>query len=199
MISQIIDTILSKPPKNGKFYLVAIDGRGGSGKTSFAAQFIERLPGFTLLNGDDYFEPTPNGPAWGDFNDERFNSEVITPLQTGNSFTHRPYDWHSEPHITDRLITIEKGLVFERCFSMSLPLDWDCTIWIEAPPDVCLERGLAREILPREQVLPVWRDVWQSREDQYIAQSAPQTSATYVVDGARSIAIRGQNPSRKIR
>lgn len=171
-------------PKNGRFFAIAIDGRGGSGKSTFTELLKAKLPGFVVLNGDDYFEPTDDPVVWGDFNDERFNHDVIEPLKQGNSFTYRPYDWHTDPHITERNIQVTKGFCLERNYSFKFNLDWDLKIWVETPKEVCLKRGLARENLPLEKTIPAWK-VWQQREDEYIRDFKPQEKADIVTDGAR--------------
>ncbi len=178
------DFVSSKEPKNGRFYTIAIDGRGGSGKTVFAEYLKKLVPDFIFLNGDDYFEPVENQIVWGAFNDARFRQDIIKPLQHGNSFIYRPYDWHKEPHISEQPTAITKGFCLERCFSFDFDLDWDLKIWVEAPKEVCLERGLAREHMPRERVLAAWQ-IWQVAEDNYIAQKQPEELADIVIDGTR--------------
>lgn len=175
-------------PKNGRFFTIAIDGRDGSGKTSFAGALGKRLSGFVVLNGDDYFEPIDDPIVWGKFNDERFAQDVIEPLKQGSSFTYRPYDWHSEPHISKKQITVERGICLERCHSFTFDLDWDVKIWIETPREICMERGLAREILPREQTIPAW-EVWQAQRDEYIRTFRPQEKADIVIDGTRPLRV----------
>ena len=171
-------------PKNGRFFTVAIDGRGGSGKTSFAELLKAKLPDFVILNGDDYFEPIKDPIVWGEFNDKRFVAEVIESLKTGNKLTYRPYDWHADPHITEQKIEVTKGFCLERCYSFLFGLDWDLKIWVETPKEVCLERGIARELMPREKVIPAWK-VWQAKEDEYIHGFRPQEKADVVIDGLR--------------
>lgn len=178
------DLIDSKDPKNGRFHTIAIDGRGGSGKTVFAEYLNKLLTGFTFLNGDDYFEPVGHQIVWGVFNDKRFREDVIEPLKAGNAFTYRPYNWHKEPHITEQPITVTKGFCLERCFSFDFKLDWDLKIWVEAPKEVCLERGLAREHMPKERVLKAWQ-IWQLAEDKYIANTRPQEVADIIIDGTK--------------
>src|SRR5579862_2323957 len=113
----LLHKLESKPPKNGTYYLVAIDGRGGAGKTTLTEYVAKLLPDFTIINGDDYFEPTPGEIAWGAFNDERFEEDVIKPLSKGKTtLIYRPYDWHKKPPITEQSITINKGLLIERSF-----------------------------------------------------------------------------------
>lgn len=169
-------------PKNGRFFTIAIDGRGGSGKTSFAELLKVRLPGFTTLNGDDYFEPTHDSVVWGDFNDERFIHDIIEPLKSGSNFAYRPYDWHTQPHISEKQIQVTEGFCLERCYSFTFDIDWDLKIWVETPKEICLERGLARENMPREKTIPAWQ-VWQQQEDAYIRDFGPQHRADIVIDG----------------
>jgi uridine kinase len=37
--------------------------------------------------------------------------------------------------------------------------------------------------LPKERVLKAWKEVWQPREDKYIAETNPATYADIVIDG----------------
>jgi uridine kinase len=169
-------------PKNGRFFTIAIDGRGGCGKSTLAELLKTKFPDFVVLNGDDYFEPIDDSTVWGEFNDDRFANDVIEPLKSGNSFIYRPYDWHADPHITERKLEITKGFILERCYSFQFDLDWDLKIWVETPKEVCLERGIVREMMPREKVIPAWK-VWQAKEDAYIRDFKPQEKADIVIDG----------------
>lgn len=178
-----LDSLLRKNvPKNGMFYTLAIDGRGGSGKTELAKYVHQLLPSFELLNGDDYFEPSHDGVAWGHFNEERFGRDVIEPLQKGKSFVYRPYDWHTEPHISKRPMVIQAGLILERCYSFMLDLDWDLKIWVETPKETCFDRGVARDHMPEKQEYKAWQ-VWQDAEDRYIAENHPESVADIVLNG----------------
>lgn len=186
MSSNIANKLLNKPPKNGKFYLVAIDGRGGSGKTTLASYLISLLPGFTVINGDDYFEPTPNAIAWGAFNDKRFAVDVIEPIkQKKTILKYKPYDWHTKPHIKERNLTINKGVVIERNMSLSFNLDWDLKIWIEIPANLALKRGMERDKMPREEAVIAWKEVWQPAESAHIKKIRPLQTSDLVIDGTK--------------
>ena len=63
-------------------------------------------------------------------------------------------------------------------------MDWDIKIWVEAPKEVCLERGLARENMPRDRVLKAWQ-IWQSAENEYIVNVKPQEIADIVIDSTK--------------
>lgn len=174
----------SRKPRNGLFYTVAIDGRGGSGKTSLAAFLLPLLDGFYGMNGDDYFEPLTGELAFGGFNDERLRADVIVPLQTKSGFTLRPYDWQSQTYGC-KTVAVDQGILIERCYSIQFDLSWDYTIWVETPPDVCLQRGLARhdDQDARHYLQQVWQQVWVPREDEYIKRFDPLTAADLVIDG----------------
>lgn len=177
--------IRTHQPKNGRFFTIAIDGRGASGKSVLADYVKKLLPDFVVLNGDDYFEPVEHQVVWGAFNDDRFQHDVIEPLQHGSHFVYQPYDWHNEPHITKQPITVTNGFCLERCYSFTFDLNWDLKIWVETPKETCLERGVARESIPQEQALVAWRDAWQPAEGAYIAKYHPQALADVVIDGTK--------------
>ncbi len=180
------DHLIQNPPKNGKFYIIAIDGRGGSGKTTLLKYIATLLPDFITLNGDDYFEPTPGAVAWGAFNDERFITDVIAPLKLRhNTITYRPYDWHTKPHITEKNLTITTGICIERSFIFGFNLDFDLKIWIETSSDISLKRGLDRDKMLRERAVKAWGEVWQPKEDAHIAAQDPLKTADIVIDGTK--------------
>lgn len=178
------DYIFKKPPKNGQYYTIAIDGRGGSGKTTFLQYVATLLPDFIMINGDDYFEPSENTIAWGEFNDERFEKDVIMPLKRGDTnLLYRPYDWHAKPSLTDKKLQITKGICIERSFSFAFDLDWDCKIWVETPAKIALQRGQERDQMPLEQGYRAWKEVWQPREDTHIQKINPLKTSDIVIDG----------------
>jgi uridine kinase len=182
----IHERLTTYPPKNGRFYTVAIDGRGGSGKTRLAALLSVRLPGFLIINGDDYFEPLQGESAWGEFNEHRFEVDVLDPIQRGsNHIVYQPYDFEHGALRARQEEVINQGICIERCFSLGFPIDWDLKIWVETPKEVCLSRGIARELMPRDRVIAVWEQVWQPREDQYIETIRPTELADQVIDGTR--------------
>lgn len=165
-------------PKNGRFFTIAIDGRGGSGKSAFAELLKTKLPGFFIFNGDYYFEPLDDPVVFGAFNDERFIHDVINPLKTKRGFTYRPYDWDTKQK-GEQAIKVGKGFCLERCYSFKFELDWDLKIWVETPKAICLQRGLARD---GQEAARAWH-FWQQREDDYIRDFKPQEKADMVIDG----------------
>jgi energy-coupling factor transporter ATP-binding protein EcfA2 len=173
-------------PNNSRYHVVAIDGRGGSGKTQLASHLAQLLPAFTVINGDDYFEPLRDELAWGDFNEERFHADVVLPLQQGEpTLSYQPYDFARDALQDPHRLPLDGGLTVERCFTFGMPVAWDLRIWVETPRELCLQRGLARDLISQARAAAVWERLWQPREDAYIDTLRPQTLADVVLDGTR--------------
>lgn len=178
-------------PANGRYRTVCIDGRGGSGKTALADHLAALMPDYPVLHGDDYFEPHADEVTWGEFNEDRFDAEVLTPLRTGDpEFTIRPYDFPHDQLGPERVVAVRAGLILERWLSFALPVQWDLRIWVETPAEVCLARGLARDggQALGERARLAWETVWQPREEEYIRDFRPMEQADLVLDGARPFA-----------
>ncbi len=175
-------------PRNGAYPTVVVDGRGGSGKTTLAGLLGERLPGYAVIHGDDYFEPHDHPVTWGDFAEERFDADVLARVRAGDRVIPvQPYDFPQRRLGDVRPLTIDRGLVVERWFGFDLDAPWDLRIWVETPPEICLERGLGRDggIALGERAVLAWTTVWQPREEAYIALTKPQRRADLVLDGTR--------------
>ncbi len=63
--------------------MIAIDGRGSSGKTALLEYVRTLYTAFTYLHGDDYFHHIHDSTAWGEFDEQRFARDIIQPLQLG--------------------------------------------------------------------------------------------------------------------
>lgn len=185
-VVKLRDRVYKQPPKNGRFYIVAIDGRGGAGKSTLTDYAAKLLPGFSVLNGDEYFEHDDTTIAFGSFNDKRFYEDVVKPLQQDKTnFVYYPYDWHKKPHIQEKKLSITKGLIIERSFSFNFDLDYDLRIWVETPAKLALQRGQDRDEMPLEQGYRSWKEVWQPQEDEHIKKVKPLETADIVIDGTK--------------
>lgn len=58
------DLIRRRQPKNKSYLTVAIDGRGGSGKTTLG-DLVRAETNWTVINGDGWFEPIDDDLRWG--------------------------------------------------------------------------------------------------------------------------------------
>lgn len=187
MRNQLKQMILKKPPKNGNFYIVAIDGRGGAGKTTLTEYVEKLLPNFSTLNGDEYFEPDDNTIAFGSFNEERFEKEVLLQLRGGKTeFTYHPYRWGNKEPMSNKKLKITEGIIIERSGSFAFDLEYDLTIWVETPAKIALQRGQERDEMPLDQGYRSWKEVWQPQEDAHFNKVKPLETADIVIDGTKS-------------
>jgi len=99
-----------------------------------------------VVHGDDYFEPHNDAITWGDFNEVRFDADVLSRVRAGDrAIALRPFDFPNGRIGAEQSLTITRGLMVERWLGLSLDAPWDITIWIDTPAEICLERGLMRD------------------------------------------------------
>lgn len=133
------------PSSCGPTRLIAIDGPGGAGKSTFAARLSGSFEGpdvVPVVHTDD-FASWDNQFGWAPL----LRTQVIEPLTRGEPARFRRYDWvarrfaewHEVP-VTDVLIVEGVGAA-QRCFADALAM----TLWVETPSDVRLARGIARD------------------------------------------------------
>jgi uridine kinase len=179
----------SRSPNNGAYPTVVVDGRGASGKSSLGAWLREALPDLAVVNGDDYFEPHDDPITWGDFNEARFDADVLSVLRTGGrTIELSPYAYEMGRMDPPHTIQVVSAVVVERCFGFGLNVGWDFRIWVEAPRSVCLQRGIQRDTSDElgDRVRRAWEQVWQPREDEYIADR-PGRPARLRAGGSRRL------------
>ena len=173
-----VDRVHQARPRLGRTRLVCVDGPAGSGKTTWAAGLAAALgPGTAVLHMDDLYAGwTPTGAF------ARLAAGVLRPLAEGRSGTYHRYDWAAGrffPVVTP--VPVPEVLVVEGCGSCPRAVDpWAVLrVWVEAPPDLRLVRGLARDGVSNEEH---WRR-WQAREPALFAAERTRERADVLVDG----------------
>jgi uridine kinase len=170
-----------RAPTLGAVRLVCVDGPAGSGKTTLGAALARaagRFGSVGLVQMDDLYE------GWtgltGDLTD-RIARLLLAPLRDGRAGRYRRYDWalgrFAETHSVDPVDT----LVLEGVGSGAAAYDELITllVWVEAPQDLRLERGVARD---GPEVLPEWLR-WAEQEDRVFTRERTRQRADVLVDG----------------
>jgi uridine kinase len=109
---------------------------------------------------------------------------VITPLCEGREARFHGFDWATQkPHDELRVVEPRGIVVIEGVCALHRDFRdaYDLRIWVEAPREVRLARGVARD---GEQSRERWENVWMPREDAYVERDDPVSSAHVVVDGS---------------
>jgi uridine kinase len=178
LVRTAADCVRRAAPRLGRTRLVCVDGPAGSGKTTWAAALADVLgAGTTVLHMDDLYAGwTPTG-AWA-----RLAAGVLRPLGEGRPGAYHRYDWAARRfEVTPTAVPVPEVLVVEGCGSCPRAVDpWAVLrVWVEAPADLRLARGLTRDGAEHE---AHWRR-WQALEPALFAAEGTRERADLLVDG----------------
>ncbi len=167
---------------------IGIDGPGASGKSTLAAGLVEALPEAVFVEGDDFYrlESDPNRSEIeiaGLFDLARLASQVLIPHSEGRDLHYRRYNWEAGSLGGWATGDSAAPLIVEGVYSTHQTLRdyYDLRIWVTAPREVRLIRGMERD---GEEARSKWVEVWMPAEDRYIAEQSPQDHAHLVLDGS---------------
>jgi uridine kinase len=178
-----IDAVLASGPTLGRTRLVCVDGPAGSGKTTLAASLrraTRDAVGHTsvhLLHLDDVYEGWTGLSAGM----RTVAEDVVEPLRRGEPGRYRRYDWVRDHLAEEHVVEPVEVLVLEGVGAGNASYADAITllVWVETPPDVRLDRGLARD---GEAMREHWL-AWRAQEDAMFAEHRTRERADLVVDG----------------
>jgi len=148
-------------------FILAIDGRCASGKTTLAVQ-IANIYSCPVIHMDDFFLPPSKrtserlAETGGNLDRERFAEQVLQPLTKGVSFAYAPYDCHTQSYGT--LIHIPKSpmVVIEGSYACHPELAWayDLKLFMTITPElqncrIMLRNGIDAAKIFREKWIPM--------------------------------------------
>ena len=170
--------VLAAPPQLGPVRLVCVDGPAGSGKTTLAAALSDPLgPGAVVVRLDDLYEGWAGlGGVW-----ERVEDQILRPFERGEPGRWQRYDWAAERFAEWVDLPVPAYLILEGCGSAPRAVDGRAVlrVFVEAPADVRLARGLARD---GEHMRDHWLR-WMAEEGAEFAREGTRERADVVVDG----------------
>ena len=181
-VDVLVGRALDASPRLGPVRLVAVDGPAGSGKTTvagaLAARFVGRGLETAVLHLDDLYDGWTGleGSLW-----PRLAAQVLEPLRRGRPGRYQRYDWGSGAFDGWVDLPVPGVLVLEGCGSARREADPFVVlrVWVEAPPDVRLERGLARD---GQAARPHW-ERWMADEAAHFARERTADRADARLDG----------------
>lgn len=142
VLARLLGDIRRTPAGLAGSRLVCIDGPAGSGKTTLSAQLASAL-GATVVHMDDLYA----GWTGMDEGVDQLLHAVLAPLARGEQGRYRRYDWSTDEYAETVTVEPTDVVVVEGCGSASMGTDlylpW--IAWVEAPDDLRLARGLARD------------------------------------------------------
>lgn len=182
LISEILDAA-GKPSRRPR--IVAVDGRGASGKSTLADYFEAEVPGARVVHTDDvawhesFF-------GWGHL----LRDNVLRVVHAGRSVRFRPPAWQQrgrqgviEVPADTSLLVIEGVGASQREFADLI----DATIWVQSDFAEAERRGIQRDIASgvngdREQTIAFWHE-WMDEEIAFLNQQRPWERADLIVAG----------------
>jgi len=178
VVAEIAAAVAEREPVNG-IRIVGVDGRSGSGK-SFLAARLATLMAAPVIEIDDFVSWDCFAGWW-----PRFDTQVLAPLLAGRGARFRARDWSDwygsslgewktqpwAPTIIFEGVTCTRRETIGRI---------TYAIWVEAPAELRLARGMARDttFAGKEQL---WNR-WMLEEDEFFATDGTRDRADIVVD-----------------
>ena len=170
-VQPVLDLIAVARPARG-FTFVGIGGRGGAGKSTLA----RHVEGAQIVSTDEFWD--------GDgFELSRLRAEVFELLVVGREARYASWDWPARRPGGIRVVEPQGIVVVEGVCALHRMFrdDYDVRVWVEAPYERRLERGIARD---GEGARASWVERWMPMEDRYIERDDPVSCADIVVDGS---------------
>jgi len=163
--------------------VLAIDGHGGSGKTTIAAA-VARATGAALVHTDDFFTdaifaPGAQRPMQSYYDWRRLRTQALGPLRARRCASFRRFDWEAGAGLDGTVTVGPAGLiVIEGVFSAAPQLSdqVDRAVFVDTPEPERLRR-LRGRIAAEE-----WDEDWLRAERTYFL-TRPPASFDLVVPG----------------
>ena len=181
LLARIAADVRERRPLDGmRTRIVAIDGLGGSGKSSFARHLARALGDVPIVQTDD-FATWDNPIDWW----PQLLERVLIPLSRSEPARYERSHWGGDRdgelvEVDPTEFVILEGVTASReAFAPYVTY----SIWIETPAELRLQRGLDRD---GPDALEQWQ-TWMAEEDRYVERERPDERADLVIEGDRDL------------
>ncbi len=177
---------ISRSEKRRKPFVLAIDGRAASGKTT-AAEQLERILEGSIIHMDDFFLPAPMRTAvrldepGGNVHYERFADEVLVRLREGEDFSYRVFDCATMDYSGVRNIAASSFYIVEGCYSCHPAFEAyaDFKVFCDITGDEQIRRIVLRN---GNDMAERFRTQWIPLEERYFASCRTKEAADAILD-----------------
>jgi uridine kinase len=182
-INNVADAIKAEHPKQ-KPVLIAVEGYGGSGKTTLANELSNALGKAYVVHLDDFIvKEKMNEPSWeSGFDRKRLEEQVLAPASAGKSVNYQTLLWVSNSLSQPSLMPPVDYLIVEGISSSHPDIShyYQFVIWMDTPIEVAKARGQARDAGNENEHM--W-DLWAENDIRYQDKYHPEKKANFTVRG----------------
>jgi uridine kinase len=171
---------ISNKKSQGVFF-IAIDGCGGAGKSTLAANLACKLGNSQIVHIDDFYKPkeqrvkiTEETPIHGNFEFDRLKQQVLESLKHGKAVSYSTTSG-KKVEIKPGGCAIVEGL---GALGKELRNYFDYKIWVDSPEAVRRARGIGRD---SQAWTKKWDDEYLPQDARYVREQAPQKEADWIV------------------
>jgi uridine kinase len=182
-IESIARSIASQSPAREPV-LVAVEGFGGSGKSTFADKLKSLLGNAYVVNIDDFIVKEHLAErSWdkGTFDRARLEKQVLVPATTGHDIAYQQLIWSTNT-LSDLVpVPPVSFLIVEgiSTYHPDIAHYYDFKIWVDTPIKIAKERGHARET--NNENAAFW-DLWAANDLAYQQKYHPEQAADFVYE-----------------
>ncbi|MFC9660283.1 uridine kinase [Nocardia sp. NPDC127606] len=174
-VDDLVSLVERSTPRLGSTKLVAVDGPGGAGKSTLAAQLAAACAA-TLLHTDDFASWDNQFDWW-----PQLERQILSPIASGRAGRYQRYDWDArtlaEWHdVAPPVVLILEGVSAARA---AVRDRLSLSVWVQTPPEVRLARGLDRD---GDGSLALWQR-WMADEDRHFAADRTREHADVIIRG----------------
>lgn len=182
----IVD-IVSEIKQNTKQYkpiLIAIEGFGGSGKTTFAEKLRDALCNAYVVSVDDFtIKEKLAEQSWdnGIFDRDRLERQVLIPATSDQNISYQKLIWGTNTLSDPVVVPTVDYLIVEgiSSFHPDIAKYYDYKIWIDVPIEIAKQRGKLKDA--GNENANNW-DLWVKNDLAYQQKYHPEQQADLVID-----------------
>jgi uridine kinase len=179
-IDEITSNIKAAPPPHTPI-LIAVEGYGGAGKTTFADGLARELGSACVIHMDDFIvkEKLLTEPSWDSgFDTKRLEDQILRPIRAGTVAKYQKLIWADNS--LGEYVTVPKVqyIIVEgiSAYHPTIAHYYDHTIWIDTPIAVAKERGHNRD--GSNENARHW-DLWAQNDLRYQEKYHPELMADF--------------------
>ncbi len=178
--------ILCSKDNSSKPFVIAIDGRSASGKTTFASRLSEMV-GTPVIHTDAFLRPRNKDGALeiseysGNFDIDRFKSEAVRGMMGGKDFCISVFD--CKKGMISETVNYSRSDVFivEGAYSLHPELGkyWDLALFFDVDPETQKKRIIDRNGI---ESYAVFEGIWIPAEERYFEKYKIMRVSDLIID-----------------